>query len=99
MANTKTAKQQLKVSERNRVRNQHYRTVLKTALKRAQAAIAEGSDKAEAQQAVSYAIKTLHRSATRRFIKRQNASRRASRLQQALNRAFSESQPRAATAE
>jgi small subunit ribosomal protein S20 len=89
VANTKTAKQQLKVSERNRLRNQHYQTVLKTALKRAKAALAEGGNKDEAQQAVSYAIKTLHRSATRRFIKRQNASRRASRLQRAFNRTFS----------
>ena len=96
MANTKTAKQQLKVSERNRLRNQHYQTVLKTALKRAKAAIAEGGNKDEAQQAVSYAIQRLHRSATRRFIKRQNASRRASRLQRAYNRAFSGGQSAAA---
>lgn len=96
MANTKTAKQQLKVTERNRLRNQHYQTVLKTALKRAKAAIAGGENKDEAQQAVSYAIKTLHRSATRRFIKRQNASRRASRLQKAFNRAFSVAEAQAA---
>lgn len=89
MANTKTAKQQLKVSERNRLRNLHYKTVLKTALKRAKSAIAEGADEAEARKAVSYAVKTLHRSATRRFIKRENASRRASRLQKAFNRTFS----------
>lgn len=88
MANTKTAKQQLKVTERNRVRNQHYKSVLKTALKRAKSVIAEGQDPAEASKAVSLAIKTLHRSATRNFIKRQNANRRASRLQKLYNRTF-----------
>jgi len=99
VANTKTAKQQLKVTERNRLRNLHYKTVLKTALKRAKSAIAEGSDEAEARKAVSYAVKTLHRSATRRFIKRDNASRRASRLQKAFNRAFSAAQQQISAAE
>lgn len=96
MANTKTAKQQLKVTERNRVRNLHYKTVLKTAMKRAKNAIEEGADKDDAQKLVSSAIKQLHRSATRRIIKRQNASRRASRLQAALNRKFAGGQPEAA---
>ena len=88
MANTKTAKKQLLISERNRVRNQHYKSIMRTTLKKARAAIEAGENREEAQTAINQAVKVLHRTASRRIIKRQNASRHASRLMTAFNRQF-----------
>ena len=88
MANTKTAKKMILVSERNRVRNLHFKTILKNAIKKAKAAIDAGEDKEAATAAVSQAVKHLHRTASKGIIKRGNASRRASRLMTAFNKAF-----------
>lgn len=88
MANTKTAKKQLQISERNRVRNLHYKTIMKNAVKKAKAAIAAGEDQEAARAAVSNVVRTLHRTATRGIIKRRNASRRVSRMMIAFNKAF-----------
>ena len=90
MANTKTAKKQILINERNRVRNLHYKTILKTAMKKAKAAIEAADDKEAAKAAVDNAVKTLHRTATRGIIKRGNASRRISRMMISFNKAFSE---------
>lgn len=88
MPNTKTAKKQLKVTKRNQAVNYHNRTILKNAIKTVRAAIDSGEDQAKAQVALDNAKKVLHRSASRRIIKRQNANRRISRLSKAFNRAF-----------
>jgi small subunit ribosomal protein S20 len=86
--NTKTAKKQLLVNERNRERNQHYKSVMKTTMKKARNLIESGEDRAEAQTAINKAVRVLHRTASRGIIKRQNASRRISRLMTAFNRQF-----------
>ena len=91
MANTKTAKKQLLVTKRNHERNQHYKSIMKTAVKKARTAIEDGADRAEAKTALDQAVKTLHRTATRGIIKRKNASRRISRMMLAFNKQFSES--------
>jgi small subunit ribosomal protein S20 len=88
--NTKTAKKQLLINERNHERNQHYKSVMKTTMKKARAAIAAGEDRSEAQAAVNQAVKVLHRTASRGIIKRQNASRRVSRLMTSFNKQFSQ---------
>jgi len=86
--NTKTAKKQLRTSERNRVRNSHYKTQMKNALKQAREVIAAGQDAGAAKLSVNHAVRTLHRTATKNIIKRENASRRISRLMHAYNTAF-----------
>lgn len=88
MPNTKTAKKQLLVNERNHARNQHYKSVMKTTMKKARNLIEAGEDRAEAQTAINKAVRVLHRTASRGIIKRQNASRRISRLMTAFNRQF-----------
>lgn len=88
MPNTKTAKKQLKVTKRNQALNYHNRTILKNAIKAVRTAIESGEDEGQAKAALDTAKKILHRSATRRIIKRQNANRRISRLSKAFNRAF-----------
>jgi small subunit ribosomal protein S20 len=95
--NTKTAKKQLLINERNRERNVHYKSLMKTTMKRARAAIADGEDRAEAQAAVNKAVKVLHRTASRGIIKRQNASRRISRLMTSFNKQFGQQPAEAAS--
>lgn len=93
MANTKTAKKQLQITKRNTARNQHFKTVMKTAVKQARSAIEAGEDPEVARVAVSQAVRVLHRTAGKGIIKRQNASRRASRLMRAYNVAFAQTAP------
>jgi small subunit ribosomal protein S20 len=87
LANTKTAKKQLLITARNHQRNQHYGTMLKTALKKARLAISS-TDAQAAQQAMNTAVATLQRSATKGIIKRQNANRRVSRIMRAYHKRF-----------
>lgn len=88
MPNTKTAKKQLLVTKRNQERNRHFKSVLKTAVKKARAAIESAGNPEAAQVAMNNAVKTLYRSATKRIIKKQNAHRHVSRLMRAYNAAF-----------
>ena len=88
MPNTKTAKKQLQVTKRNSERNQHYKSTLKSAVKKARTAIAAAENAEEAKQAMHAAVKTLYRSATKRIIKKQNAYRHVSRLMRSYNAAF-----------
>jgi small subunit ribosomal protein S20 len=90
MPNTKTAKKQLLVSQRNHARNLHNKSVLKTALKNARAAIEAGENRDEAKQALDIAVKTLQRSVTKRIIKKPTASRYTSRMMKSFNAKFGE---------
>lgn len=88
MPNTKTAKKQLLVTKRNFERNRHFKSTLKTAVKKARAAIATAENQDEAQKAMQAAVKTLYRSASKRIIKKQSAYRHVSRLMRSFNNAF-----------
>jgi small subunit ribosomal protein S20 len=88
MANTKTAKKQLLNTKRNHMRNVHYKTMLKSAVKRARQTISAGSDVTAAQGALNLAVKMLYKTATRGVIKKHNASRRVSRIMRLYNKHF-----------
>lgn len=96
MANTKTAKKQLLITKRNHERNVHFKTILKNALKKVRTAIGEGKDPQAAQEALNHAVKTLYRSSSKGVIKRQNASRRVSRMMLAYNKQYAKPEPPAA---
>ncbi len=88
MANTKTAKKQLLITRRNHLRNVHYKTMLKTAIKRARTVISSASDSAAAQDALNFAVKSLYKTASKGIIKKQTASRRVSRIMRLYNKHF-----------
>ena len=88
MPNTKTAKKQLINTQRNRARNLHNLSTLKTAVKKARLAIAGAGDAAAAREALNLAVETLYKSATKGIIKKENASRRVSRLMLAFNKQY-----------
>ena len=81
MANTKSAKKQIKINERNRLRNLRYRTRMKSALKKARATItaSEFSD-ADASGALLEAQRTIYKTASKGVIHKNTASRKYGRL-------------------
>ena len=83
MANTKSAKKQVRSSERKRVRNQNRRSAAKTGVKKARLQL-EGGDLEAAIEATREAASALDRAASKGAIHRRNASRRKSRLMKRL---------------
>ncbi len=84
MANSKSARKRILVSERRRLRNRPYRSAARTYVKKAEVAIA-GGDKAEAEEAVLTATSTLDRVCAKGVIHPNNAARRKSRLMKKFN--------------
>lgn len=84
MANIKSAKKRILVSERRRQRNRPFRSAARTYVKKAELAI-NGGDQAVAQDAVNTAIRTLDRVSSKGVIHRNNAARRKARLMKKFN--------------
>lgn len=86
MANSKTARKRIRISEARRLRNRPYRTAARTFVKKAELAIRAG-DQVAAQAAVVKAVSVLDRVASKGIIHKNNAARRKSRLMKKLNQA------------
>lgn len=84
LANSKSARKRILVSERRRLRNRPFRSAARTYVKKAELAIAAG-DKSAAQEAVLTATSTLDRVASKGVIHPNNAARRKSRLMKKFN--------------
>ncbi|MBM3675737.1 MAG: 30S ribosomal protein S20 [Actinobacteria bacterium] len=87
MANIASQKKRNRQNEKRRQRNVAVRSELKTRLKGARAAIAEGSDDAAAK--VTQAQKRLAKAGSKGTIHKNQAARRTSRLMKAANKASS----------
>lgn len=84
MANNKSARKRIRVSEQKKVRNRPFRTVARTYVKKAELAIREG-DQSLAATAVGIATSMLDRVASKGIIHKNNAARRKSRLMKKFN--------------
>ncbi len=85
MPNTKSAKKDLLVHERNRLRNQAVKSRIKTLRQKAiKAVVANGI---AGETAVKLALKELDSAATKGMIHKNTAARRKSRLMKKLNAA------------
>lgn len=84
MANIKSAIKRNKQNEKKRVLNRVYRGRARTFVRKAQVAIAGGSQE-EAQLAVTEAIRALDKAAIKGIIHKNNAARRKSRLMKKLS--------------
>ena len=84
MANNKSARKRIRISEEKRARNRPYRTAARTSVKKAELAI-RGGDQTAAATAVGDAISMLDRVAGKGIIHRNNAARRKSRLMAKFN--------------
>lgn len=89
MANTKTGKKQMLINRRNRARNLHYKTRMKTAIKAFKAALEAGSDISELKRKLVTAQKIISVTASKGVIKKQTASRKISKLYTSFNRMLS----------
>lgn len=85
MANLKASKKDILVNARNKARNQHFRSKIKTLIKKARIAIVAKSE--EREKIVREALRSIDKTVTKGIIKKQTAARKKSRLARALNKA------------
>lgn len=83
MANIKSAQKRILITERNNDRNRAFRSSMRTAIKRFQAAVAEGK-KEEAQKVLASAFSTIDKAAKKGVIHKNQADRRKARLHKRL---------------
>lgn len=85
MPNIKSAKKRVLISEANYARNKQYRTALKTAIKKANAALDANS--ADKEEIVKAAVKKIDQVAAKGIIHKNNAAHKKSTLVVRLNKA------------
>lgn len=85
MANIKSAKKRIKVIETKTARNKAIRSKVKTSIKKVEAAIA-AKDKEAAAVALRAATVEIDKAASKGVYHKKNASRKISRLAQAVNK-------------
>lgn len=85
MANIKSAKKRILVTETKTARNKAIRSKVKTSIKKVYAAI-EANDKAAAQAALVAATSEINKAATKGVYHKNNSSRKISRLTKAVNK-------------
>ncbi|MCI8410416.1 MAG: 30S ribosomal protein S20 [Lachnospiraceae bacterium] len=85
MANIKSAKKRIKVIETKTARNKAIRSKVKTSIKKVEAAVA-AKDKEAAAAALKAATVEIDKAASKGVYHKKNASRKISRLAQAVNK-------------
>lgn len=88
MANTKTAKKQLKINQRNRALNRRRLTGMRTAVRAFFASLEGAADEAEARAKLAYVQSLIHRNVAKGVLKKGTALRKVSRLYKHFNHAF-----------
>ncbi len=83
MPNIKSAKKRVEVSKKNYERNKACRSALRTAIKKADAAI--DSKAADANEAVKVAVVKIDQAANKGLLHKNNAARKKSALVKKLN--------------
>lgn len=84
MANIKSAKKRILVSETRTARNKSIRSEVKTSIKKVEAAVA-ASDKAAADTALKAAISVIESAASKGVYHKNNSARKVSRLTKLVN--------------
>ncbi|MBR0466844.1 MAG: 30S ribosomal protein S20 [Clostridia bacterium] len=84
MPNIKSAKKRVKVSNANAEKNKAFRSALKSAVKKANAAISEKDS--GAAEAVKAAVKKIDQATTKGLLHKNNAARKKSSLVSKLNK-------------
>ena len=85
MANIKSAKKRIKVTETRTMRNKAIRSKVKTAIKKVDAAVAVGN-KELANEQLRLAIAEIDKACSKGVYHKNNASRKVSRLTLAVNK-------------
>ncbi|MBQ5810718.1 MAG: 30S ribosomal protein S20 [Clostridia bacterium] len=84
MPNIKSAKKRVLVAEENAARNKSYRSALKTALKKANAAIENNAD--DKNECVKAAVKKIDQATAKGILHKNTAARNKSALALRLNK-------------
>ena len=84
MANIKSAKKRILVTEVRAARNKSIRSEVKTAIKKVEAAVS-ANDKEAATTALTVAISTIESAASKGVYHKNNAARKVSRLAKLVN--------------
>ena len=84
MANIKSAKKRILITEIRAARNKSIRSEVKTAIKKVEAAVA-ANDKEAAKAALTVAISTIESAASKGVYHKNNAARKVSRLAKLVN--------------
>lgn len=84
MANIKSAKKRVLITEKRTARNKAIRSKVKTSVKKVYAAI-EAGDKAQAQEALRLATAELDKAETKGVYHKNMTARKVSRLAKAVN--------------
>ena len=84
MANIKSAKKRVLVNRKKAERNKSIKSAVKTSIKKVEAAVA-AKDKEAAVAALTNAISTIDKAATKGIYHKNNAARKVSRLSKAVN--------------
>ncbi len=84
MANIKSAKKRILVTETKAARNKAIRSEVKTSIKKVEAAVA-ASDKDAAKAALSVAVSTIESAASKGVYHKNNAARKVSRVTKLVN--------------
>lgn len=84
MANIKSAKKRILVSQKKHDKNKSIKSSVKTAMKKVEAVVA-ANDKAAAEAALLAATSTIDKAATKGVYHKNNAARKVSRLTKAVN--------------
>ena len=85
LANIKSAKKRIKVTETKTLRNKAFKSRVKTAIKKVDAAVAAG-DKELAQANIQLAISEIDKATTKGVYHKNTSSRKISRLTLAVNK-------------
>ncbi len=85
LANIKSAKKRILVSQKRADRNKAIRSTVKTAIKKVDAAVA-ANDKVAAKEALTQAVSTIDKAARKGIYHKNNAARKISRLTVAVNK-------------
>ena len=83
MANKKASKQDILINRRNRLRNTHFKSMMKTSLKKAEEAILNNSENVEV--IVRKALRIFDKVAAKGIIHKKFAARKKSNLAKKLN--------------
>lgn len=84
MANIKSAKKRILVSNKKAARNKSIRSAVKTSIKKVEAAVAAGDREAAAAALIS-ATSTIDKAESKGVYHKNNAARKVSRLSKAVN--------------
>ena len=89
MANIASAIKRNRQNAKRRAHNRHYRSTMRTEIKKFHSAI-EAGDKEAATTALASAVKRIDSNGSKGVLHKATASRKISRLQLAYNRAFAQ---------